>query len=293
MAVGSGSMQSSLGARLSNLASLGAGAAGVSWSEPQYRWIFEWLFYGALIWAAVLIYREGWSNKAKLMGWVRKVEPSHLIALGLMIAIAGLIWQGLRKAPADLQQQQVATLPRAATAQASLNEPKPLKPMMTEYDVSRRQRVIDEVLDFLDGKFMPINVRGEKLKVHIWQAIATKTAITELDTQAEAIVGARESFFPMIGRYVNFADIYSAAFDTSGWDPGMLAQSASRLRAELQELEQRGQTEQAQKILRNNTLMTKWQEDTSKLWPWINERKERLFALRSKYEKVEIYPREK
>jgi hypothetical protein len=92
-------MQSSLANRLSNIISLGAGAAGVSWSGPEYRWIFEWIFYLSVLWAVVSICREGWSNRVTLIGWVKKVEPSHVIILGLAIALCGVIWQMRQRSP--------------------------------------------------------------------------------------------------------------------------------------------------------------------------------------------------
>jgi hypothetical protein len=290
----------SLWNRLSNLAGLGAGAAGVRWSGPDYQFYFELIVYASLAWGFWSICRESWSNRAAIVQRARMIEPVHIVGIGLVIAVGGVGWQLWRGDPeiAKLQSQvgslkQQVKLAPAAAAPLKNEDPKSLKPRLTEYDVSHRQKIIDEILDYLDGKFMPVNVRSEKLKVGIWQAIATHAAIPELDSQADAIISVRDGYYPLLGRYTNFADIYSAAFDTSGWEPGMLAQSASLLRAELQELEQRGQTEQAQNILKNNTLMAKWQEDTSKLWHWINERKEHLFALRKKYEQAEVYPHEK
>ena len=121
-------------------------------------------------------------------------------------------------------------------ASAPTTPDKPLEPMMTEYDVSRRQKVIDEILDFLNIEFMPTNARCEKLKQRIFSAIAEKAAIAELDGQAETILRLRDLYYPLIARYMNFGDIYEAAF-AAAWEPQALARSASLLRAELQEME--------------------------------------------------------
>jgi hypothetical protein len=48
-------MQSPSGNRSWNLISLAMGAAGVSWSGPEYRWIFELIFYAAVAWAVFTI----------------------------------------------------------------------------------------------------------------------------------------------------------------------------------------------------------------------------------------------
>ena len=122
-------MQTSLGSRLSNVLSLATGAAGVSWSGPEYRWIFEWIFYLSLLWAAVSICREGWSNRAKLIGWANTVEPSHVIILGLVIAFGGVVWQMRRATPLDPKvaklQSQLLT---ATTALESARQTKPQAP---------------------------------------------------------------------------------------------------------------------------------------------------------------------
>lgn len=70
-------MQSSLGSRLTNVLSLAVGAAGVSWSGPEYRWIIEWIFYLSVFWAAVSIGREGWSKRVTLATFRRKNRGSE------------------------------------------------------------------------------------------------------------------------------------------------------------------------------------------------------------------------
>jgi hypothetical protein len=114
-------MQSSLGNRLSNLLSLATGAAGVSWSGPEYRWIFEWVFYLSLLWAAVSIWREAWSNRAKLIGRLRKVEPSYIIILCLAVALGAALWQQFRN-----------TKSPNATATQSTPAPDPAPPSKPE-----------------------------------------------------------------------------------------------------------------------------------------------------------------
>jgi hypothetical protein len=63
------------------------------------------------------------------------------------------------------------------------------------------------------------------------------------------------------------------------------------LRAELQEMQQRGQMQEAQIYLRNNKFMNEWQQITGgHTWNWINERKNALYAKRREYEQAEVYP---
>jgi hypothetical protein len=178
--------------------------------------------------------------------------------------------------------------PKAPAPKVTRSEP--LKPMLTQYDVSHREKIIDNVLAFLEEKFVPVAAKGELLKQKIFAKIADRTAVAELDEQTDAITKARNEYYPLIGRYMNFNDIYDAALANT-WEPDSLAKNASLLRAELQEMEQRGQTDQAATMLRNNILMANWQVDVDRFYHWIRERRERLFDLRRKYEQAEVYPK--
>jgi hypothetical protein len=96
----------------------------VSWSGPEYRWIFEWIFYLSLVWAIVSICREGWSNQAALIRRLKMIEPSHVIIVGLVIAGIGVVWQ-LRAAP--LPDPKIALLQSQVDAlKQQLAAPKPV-----------------------------------------------------------------------------------------------------------------------------------------------------------------------
>lgn len=82
-----------LGNRLLNVASLGAGAAGVRWSGPDYQVYFEWIVYLSLAWGLWSICREAWSNRTALTQRLKMIQPSHVIILGLAIAVIGVVWQ--------------------------------------------------------------------------------------------------------------------------------------------------------------------------------------------------------
>lgn len=114
---------SALGGRLSNLAGLGAGAAGVRWSGPDYQIYFEWLFYISVAWAVVSVCREAWSNRNSIGIGLKKVQPSHVIVIGLVIAMCGLIWQWRRQVVvgdvASLQTQITALQKELASTKAA------------------------------------------------------------------------------------------------------------------------------------------------------------------------------
>jgi len=85
-------MQLSLGTRLFNALTVCIGAGGVIWSGPESRIYFEWIFYLSVVWAVVTVFREGWSHRVQLCRRLKLIEPSHVIILGLVIAIGGVIW---------------------------------------------------------------------------------------------------------------------------------------------------------------------------------------------------------
>jgi len=141
-------MQTSLGSRLSNVLSLATGAAGVSWSGPEYRWIFEWIFYLSLLWAAISVCREGWSNRATLIGYLRKVEPLHVIILGLVIALGGVVWQ--------MRSGSVAAKPGAdirphTSSSEAASKPSPPQRNYTATDVRELPEVLLEISNVLGG----------------------------------------------------------------------------------------------------------------------------------------------
>jgi hypothetical protein len=58
--------------------------------------------------------------------WIQRVEPSHVIILGLAIAVGGVIWQQWRRAPvamAGLQQPLTSYLPTSSTTTAPVTPP--------------------------------------------------------------------------------------------------------------------------------------------------------------------------
>jgi hypothetical protein len=75
-------------------------AAGAAVIWPDQKWIGWSLFiFGGITLIATFIW---WLrvNKAHLRDWVKRVEPVHVIALGLVIAAGGVIWM-LYRAPAN------------------------------------------------------------------------------------------------------------------------------------------------------------------------------------------------
>jgi hypothetical protein len=218
------------------------------------------------------------------------LEPWHLIAAGLIgvvvfvaIAIGGVIWQ--------FSKPNVVVERSFGFAEAlQPQKPQPLRKRLTSYDVEQRERAIDTILALLDPKLMQISKEGEILNHAIYDDIQNGTAIAALDQYAEKAKTAVDEYFQTTGRYMNFNDIYGASNDPN-WNPTRIAEVSGLLRAELQEMQQRGQMQEARIYLRNNKFMTEWQQITGGgIWNWINQRKNALYAKRREYEQAEVYP---
>jgi hypothetical protein len=222
----------------------------------------------------------------------RSVEPWHLILTGffgtvifLAIAVGGVLWQ-FRKPDATAQRSFGFAEGAAPTTQ----QQQPLKKRLTAYDVEQRERAIDTILALLDPKLMQVSKAGELLNHDIYNKIQNGTAINALDQYADEAKAALEQYFQVTGRYMNFGDIYGASNDPN-WNPMRIVETSGLLRAELQEMQQRGQMQEAQIYLRNNKYMNEWQQITGGgTWNWINQRKNALYVKRREYEQAEVYP---
>jgi hypothetical protein len=163
--------------------------------------------------------------------------------------------------------------------------------MFTAYDIEQRLRAIDEIYAFLDS-MLAISGNGELLRQSIQDKIQTKVAASELDKHADKAEAAVEKYRAIVHKYEYFADIFSVAQIDTGSVPIFETIAASRnLRAEIQELEQRGQLEKAPEYLRNNIRLAEWRAAVDKLWPWINGKKNDLISKRREYEAAEVYPK--
>jgi len=226
----------------------------------------------------------------RLVAGERSLEPWHLILVGfigtaafLAITIGGVAWQFSRPNTIVERSFGFATVDPKTQQQ-------PLKKKLTAYDVEQRERAIDTILALLDPKLMEISKAGEMLNHEIYNDIQNGVAIAALDAYAERAKAAVDEFYQVTGRYMNFGDIYGASNDPN-WSPTRIAELSGLLRAELQEMQQRGQMQEAQIYLRNNKYMNEWQQITSGgTWNWINQRKNALYAKRREYEQAEVYP---
>lgn len=169
------------------------------------------------------------------------------------------------------------------------HEQKPLKRMLTAYDVERRQRALDELLDSIDKAIAPESRAGDEIRLRFFDKVGNKTAINELDAFAAALKKSLDAYFDLANRNQQFSDIWNVAHS---WQihPNTAVESSLLLRAELQEMVQRGQIDQARDYLKNNKLLADWIDALQKLHQWISQKKTALIEKRREYEQAEVYP---
>lgn len=83
--------------------------------------------------------------------WIQKVEPSHIILLGLVIALGGVIWQMRR---ASLAVERGGDVPAMITPVPSLTTKVP-NVSTASIDIPKKIEAIDELLDILDKEWDP------------------------------------------------------------------------------------------------------------------------------------------
>lgn len=203
---------------------------------------WDWISYGLLGFAALGVAISTWGKENPEMfsglpaifsspKWA--AVPAVLFTLATIIFIIRMVRQNT---PSMSSQDGSA----AARSPTITNEPKPLPKMFTAYDIEQRLRAIDELYSLLDSKMIESSTAGEKLRGSLPHKIANGAAVEELDKFADAIESTLENYFRTAGKYQIFPDIHHDAIALV-WNPFNLVSSSRNLRAELQEIEQRGQ----------------------------------------------------
>jgi len=255
---------------------------------------WDWISYACLGFAALGLAVGAWGKEnpemSKYLPLSLFSSPKWAAVPAVLVALATIIFIVRLLVPAD-----VPTQPKTGEVRPQqplvINEPTPLKKMFTAYDIEQRLRAIDEIYAFLGANVTDASAAGEKLNATLAARIDRGTAIADLDRYADDTKTTLEQYFRNIAKFQYFPDIYLIAF-SSDWNPMDIPKTSSLLRAELQEIEQRGQSANAMQYLRNNRYMAEFQGLTSgKFWRWINQKQEQLTKKRREYEQAPVYPK--
>jgi hypothetical protein len=144
----------------------------------RYEWLAPW-FIGAAVASGVgSLICFAWplrerANRAKVAALIvhpiralRLIEPSHIIILGLLIALVGVVWQMRRSPPIE-----------AATAASASSLPSPASPQVKArthpYDVPKKLKTIDEdILPLLQNDMERLTNRSSQLQSN-WRSFLT------------------------------------------------------------------------------------------------------------------------
>lgn len=112
-----------------------------------------------------------WCWRRFLAKKVSIMEPWHVVAIGLIIAFGGLVWQQLRQ-PERIEAGASAASPSAIIA-VPLDQPTPPTPkrIYSEYEKNQKLPVINEFRDYLEGQLQKIIDEGPRLASGWWNAI--------------------------------------------------------------------------------------------------------------------------
>jgi hypothetical protein len=150
---------------------------------------------GATAWHRADLWRIG-RGKPRV-----RLEPSHLIIIGLAIAVVGMAWQ-LYQGPKVIKE--VVQVPIAAT-------PPPAKPspprQLTAYEKEQRLRAVDEIYNIMATQLTPAWQEGRNLFNQLLPIIGDETAKQLLSDHANKVEAGFVSLSGVLKKYEYFSDI--------------------------------------------------------------------------------------
>jgi len=173
------------------------------------------------------------SGRANVMAYcmhpmtlVKKLEPVHVIILGLAISVAGVVWSFYRSQPKKLSAEQVAAITapltaelnqlrtRIAAAPQPVVKPAPAAPQpkrYTAYEKEQRLRAIDEIFGVITSKLSPAFTEGQELFRLVQAGGADDTTPIRLIDHANTVKIAFDDLLNLYKKYEYFSDIISVA----------------------------------------------------------------------------------
>jgi hypothetical protein len=130
----------------------------------------------------------------------KMIEPSHIIILGLLIALAGAIWHWRREPPPEPRiaalQAQIESMkvelagvhtfrqPTTRLAQVDANDIAQKPHPRSSYDIGKRQEAVDRISYFINQEIIPIRNEGAQLLLN-WEKELKEMGPTKLADKLE------------------------------------------------------------------------------------------------------------
>jgi len=223
------------------------------------------------------------------------VEPYHIIALGLAIAAAGVIWLMLKAEDpriAQLQgqvlvlQQHIAKTAPASTAQVPPTPPPPKR--YTTYEKEQRLRAVDEIYNVIATQLQPTYNEGRKLVFEIYQApTIDDRAEQHLTDYADKAQASFDNLNTFLKKYNYFADIVQVT-TINKFNAVAATHGVKNLVPEIQALRIKAPNDIHWFLLRNTTMMDALNQIRD-FEQYLNDTLPRLQEKRAEIEKAEVY----
>lgn len=232
-----------------------------------------------------------------------KVEPLHLIILGLLIAASGVAWEyyrgsqlsptqalrdvafqtaigDLAKAQRDLAVEREAKKQPANTSVAA-----PRK--YTAYEIEQRLRAVDEIYDVVVAKLTPAFLEGRDLFNNLKAEVAQGTAAENIRKHYGTTEAAFGELRRVLQKYEYLPDIVEAA--TKNTFNGLeIMSSCDNLINEIQHLGKINQNN-VEAYLDRDVVVQEAREASRKFEIYLSETKPRLQQRRAEYAAAEIH----
>ena len=220
---------------------------------PEYVWLRPWCMNGAIASLLASIGLLCWplrrpETRANVIAYCRhpmilakKLEPIHIIILGVAISAGGIGWLLIRGAPVQANSQPTAEQIVAATAsiraelentklQLTALTPKPAIPpaplRYTAYEKEQRLRAVDEIYSVIATKLSPAYVEGKTIFEQVRNGAMDDATQTTLVDHSKNVKIAFDEFAATLKRYEYFRDIVEVA--TQNHFNGLLEINASQ-----------------------------------------------------------------
>ncbi|MET4090030.1 MULTISPECIES: hypothetical protein [Bradyrhizobium] len=224
----------------------------------------------------------------RLQAWMRRVEPYHVIFLGLAIALGGVVWQTQRGQPKRSDQPMSHDSPATThTSPAQLPLSSSPRKTITGYDLQIRQKALDEIYDCIHSKIDPAYDTQNKLNI-TWDKetrdSGPKSLARKLAASRDQINTAFAELDAILKKYGSLKDVQ----DLTDWtftpiiaQTGVFADLLNRLPDAPADMTG---------FIESHEAFKNWRQAVSLFAQWARSKKEVISKQRDDYNSFEIIP---